>query len=36
LIAATGAFAPKPDLNKLIAAATGDRRPRQARLQRAA
>jgi predicted N-acetyltransferase YhbS len=36
LIASTGAFSPKPDLNKLIAAATGDRRPRQARLQRAA
>jgi predicted N-acetyltransferase YhbS len=36
MIAATGAFAPKPDLNKLIAAADGDRRPRQTRLQRAA
>jgi len=36
LIAAIGAFAPKPDLNKLIAAANGDRRSRQARLQRAA
>ena len=34
LIAATGAFAPKPDLNMLIAA--NDRRPRQARVQRAA
>ena len=36
LIAATGAFAPKPDLNMLIAADRGDRRPRQARVQRAA
>jgi len=36
LIAATGAFAPKPDLNKLIAANHGHRRPRQARVQRAA
>jgi predicted N-acetyltransferase YhbS len=34
LIAATGAFAPKPDLNTLIAA--NDRRSRQARVQRAA
>jgi predicted N-acetyltransferase YhbS len=34
LIAATGALAPKPDLNTLIAA--DDRRPRQARVQRAA
>jgi len=36
LIAATGAFAPKPDLNMLIAANDGDRRPRRARVQRAA
>jgi predicted N-acetyltransferase YhbS len=36
LIAATGAFAPKPDLNKPIGANHGHRRPRQARVQRAA
>jgi predicted N-acetyltransferase YhbS len=36
LIAATGAFAPKPDLNMLIAANDGNRRPRRARVQRAA
>ena len=36
LIAATGAFAPKPDLNMLIAANDGDQRPRRARVQRAA
>jgi predicted N-acetyltransferase YhbS len=36
LISANGAFAPKPDLNKLIAANHGHRRPRQARVQRAA
>jgi predicted N-acetyltransferase YhbS len=36
LIAATGAFAPKPDLNMLIAANRGDQRPRRQRLQRAA
>jgi predicted N-acetyltransferase YhbS len=36
LIAATGAFAPKPDLNKPIGANQGHRRPRQARAQRAA
>ena len=36
LIAATGAFAPKPDLNLLIAASHGARRPRQPRVQRAA
>jgi len=36
LIAATGAFAPKPDLNVLIAADHGDRRPQRPRVQRAA
>jgi len=36
LIAASGAFAPKPDVNMLIAANDGDRRPRRARVQRAA
>ena len=36
LIAATGVFAPKPDLNMLIAANDGNRRPRRARVQRAA
>jgi predicted N-acetyltransferase YhbS len=36
LIAATGAVAPKPDLNLLIAAAHGVRRLRQPRVQRAA
>ncbi len=36
LIAATGAFAPKADLNRLIAANDGDRHPRRARVQRAA
>ena len=36
LIAATGAFAPKPDLNLLIATAHGVRRSRQPRVQRAA
>ena len=36
LIAATGAFMPKADLNTLIAANDGDRRPRRARVQRAA
>jgi predicted N-acetyltransferase YhbS len=36
LIAATGAFAPKPDLNMLIAADHGDRHPRRPRVQRAA
>ena len=34
LIAATGAFAPKPDLNVLIAA--NNRHARQSRVQRAA
>jgi predicted N-acetyltransferase YhbS len=36
LIAATGALAPKPDLNMLIAANHDDRRPRRPRVQRAA
>jgi predicted N-acetyltransferase YhbS len=36
LIAAIGAFAPKPDLNMLIAADHGDRRPQRARVQHAA
>ena len=36
LIAATGALAPKPDLNMLIAADHGDRRLRRPRVQRAA
>jgi predicted N-acetyltransferase YhbS len=36
LIAATGALAPKPDLNLLIAASHGARRLQQARLKRAA
>jgi predicted N-acetyltransferase YhbS len=36
LIAATGAFAPKPDLNMLIAADHGDRHPQRPRVQRAA
>jgi predicted N-acetyltransferase YhbS len=36
LIAATGALAPKPDLNMLIAANDGDRRARRASVQRAA
>jgi predicted N-acetyltransferase YhbS len=36
LIAATGALAPKPDLNMLIAANHGDRRPRWPRVRRAA
>jgi len=36
LIAATGVFAPKPDLNMLIAANDRDQRPRRARVQRAA
>ena len=34
LIAATGAFTPKADLNTLIAANDGDQRPRRARVQR--
>jgi predicted N-acetyltransferase YhbS len=36
LIAAAGAFAPKPDLNVLIAADHGDRQPQRPRVQRAA
>ena len=36
LIAATGAFAPKPDLNLLITANHGDQRPRRPCVQRAA